>query len=1152
MRIQLGLLTLFCVPLAYGQDTRGQIIGRVEDATGAVVAGAKVRGVHVETNVASSVTSNHTGDYVLPFLIPGTYTLAVEMDGFRRFLQKEITVQVDDKITINVKLKIGATSDSVQVVADSPLIDAADASIGQVVDSKSLVELPLKDGNPIMLAELSPGVMNLSTGGMTRPFDNGNTSSMAINGGRSGTNEYKIDGAPNTSGGSGNIAYIPPPGVVSEVKIQTSPFDASSGFATGGSINVSLKSGTNQVHGQAYYFLQNPALNANAYFSNFAGLPKDNYRQNRWGLNGNGPAVIPHLYNGRNRTFWMYGYEGIRDSLPRGGKSNVYTVPTAEQRNGDFSGLLALGSRYQVYDPATGKQSVSGSTRVYRDPFPGNIIPASRINAIATNVVKTYIPVGNVPGTVDGLNNLMLSLTEKNQFMSHVFRIDHSLNEKNRFFFRGSANNRYQDYQRRFNNGGGYDYWRNNRGFGIDDVHMFSPSLLLNVRYNYTRFIERTNPLTLGIDLGTLGFSQKYVDQIKAVSPDGMMLPNINITNSVELNAQSKSRTNNDIHALAFAFTKMRGRHTLTFGGEDRLYRDTKSDSGRTSGNLAFNTNYTKGPADNASSAPVGQGFASFLLGQPTGGYYDRNDSYAQQYQISGWYFQDSWKLTTRLTVNLGIRYELEVPTTERYDRAIRGFDFNTPWEMEAQVRAIYAQNPIPEVKPADFKVRGGLLFAGVGGNPRTLWESNKHNFAPRAAIAWQLNSKTVLRTGFGIFYDIARQKVDQTGFSRRTTLIASQDTGRTFVGTLNDPFPNGFLAQTGNSLGIMTNAGQNVNPSYTNLKNPYVQRWQASVQRRLGRQALLEIAYVGNRANRLRVSRNSVDSVPQEYLSTLPYRDDALNSRLTRNVSNPYFGLFPGMGENVQVQVQQLLRPYSQFTGGSTISNEGFSWYHSTQTRVEKRFSSGYLLTGAWTWSKFMEANEFLNNTDVFAAHSISDQDRTHRFAGSAIYELPFGKRKRWAASWKGYAGKLVSGWQIQGIYQWQSGVPLSFGDVPFFGIYKDIPVVDQRTVQRWFNVDAGFERSSNRKFAYHLRTFPLRMSGLRGMGLNMFDLSASKNTRLTERTTIQFRAEFNNALNHAHFGTPQMDPTNTDFGRVTSTAQMPRNIQFGLKIVF
>ncbi len=1138
------------VPLARTQDTRGQILGRVMDAAGAVVVGAKVRALNAETNVATSAATNHTGDYVLPFLIPGTYGVSVEMEGFHRFLQEGITVQVDDKVTLNVKLEVGAVTESVRVVAEAPLMDSADASMGQVVDSRSITELPLKDGNPIMLAELSPGVSSLATGGMSRPFDNSNPSSITVNGVRTGGNEFSVDGAPNNAGTGGNVAYVPPSGTVSEFKIQTNTFDASYGFAPGANINVSLRSGANQLRGQMYHFVQNPAFNANAFFSNLAKLPKDDYRQNRWGANANGPLVIPRLYDGHSRTFWMYGYEGIRDSLPRKGAAGVYTVPTPAQREGDFSGLLRIGPNYRIFDPATIRPT--SATRFARDPFPDNIIPASRINKTAQKVMARYFPAANLPGTIDGTQNYTVLLLEKNRFQNHVFRFDHVISDRHRLFVRGSYNDRFQENEQRFNGGNGINYWRENRGFGVDDVYVLSPRFLLNVRYSFTRYQQATDPVSTGLDITSLGFSRAFADQIRGVDPRGLMLPDINITNYPELNSQSRSTSANDIHALAFAFTRMVSSHTMHFGGEYRAYRDTSANMGRSSGKLDFGTNWTRGPNDNSSSAPLGQGLASFLLGLPTGGYMDVNGSYAQQYQVSGWYFQDAWKLGPRLTVNLGLRWEFEAPTTERFDRSVRGFDFTAPSPIEPAARANYALNPIPEIAPQDFRVPGGVTFAGVKGEPRSLWVANKHNLAPRAALAWQLNNRTVLRAGYGVFFDIARQSVNQTGFSRQTSLVASLDTGQTFVASLESPFPDGFNRPMGAGLGFMTNVGQSISAFKPALLDPYMQRWQASVQRRVGRQGLVEMAYVGNRGTHLRVTRE-LDGVPRHYLSTLTMRDNAVNSFLTANVPNPFYPLLPNTNLSARtVQRQQLLTPYPQFINVGATTNEGYSWFHSLQSRIDKRFANSYLLIASWTWSKFMEATSFLNETDAALTRAISDQDRSHRMVGSAIYELPFGRRKRWASRWRGPAGALASGWQAQGIYRWQSGAPLGFGNALFFGDIKDIPLArGVRGIRRWFNTD-DFEKTSNRQLVYNIRTFPLRFSGVRAAGINMWDLSVSKNTRLRERVSTQFRAEFINALNHTHFASPNTSPSNTAFGTIAATNQMPRTIQFGLKIIY
>jgi hypothetical protein len=1134
---------------AFAQETRGQILGRVVDPSGAVVVGVTVQAVNTATNVRTTAVTNQSGDYVLPFLVPGTYTVTVEAPGFKRFVQEGISVQVNDKVTLNVTLEIGPTTETVRVVSDAPLVDASTASMGQVVDHRRILELPLKDGNPIMLSSLAPGVLNLTTGGWTRPFDVGSPSSIAINGTRTGSNEFMLDGAPNIQ--RTNVAYVPPPGVVEEFKIQTATFDASYGFTPGAAINVSLKAGTNAFHGQLYHFLQNPKLNANKFFSNRAGLPKAVIRQNRWGGSASGPVYLPRIFDGRNRTFWMYGYEGIHDSDPRG----TYTtaVPTAQQKNGDFSALLALGPQYQIYDPFTTRPEAAGRFR--RDPLPGNVIPPARINPVARKIADLWDPP-NQQGTADGRNNWTTPGPEWDKYYNHVFRIDHNLGDKHRFFVRGNLNDRVQEYNRRFKDGQGNNFYRKNRGLAFDDVHLFSPQFLLNTRYSYTRFIEGTRPLQMGWDLAGLGFSANFIEQIRQVDPRGIKLPYINVSQYAVLADGTYNFRYNDIHDLAANLTRMVRSHTMRFGAGFRVYRENAFNFGQSSGAFSFGTTWTRGPLDTSPGAPMGQSLASFLYGLPDGGYFPINDSYAEQSKTWSLYYQDDWKLTSNLTLSLGLRYELEEPLTERFNRTVRGFDAVSPSPIEPEVRANYARRPIPEIPPEQFRVRGGLTFAGAGGLPRTLWRTDKNNLMPRVGLVYALGRKTVIRTGYGIFFDplgITRQHVIQAGFSRNTDFVASLDNGQTFIANLTNPFPMGLDRPVGAGLGLATFLGQGISYFEENLIAPYMQRWQFGIQRELPMQSVIEVAYVGNRGTKIRIGRQ-YDPVPRQYLSTLPVRDQATIDYLAAQVPNPFYPLLPKTSlAGVNVSRAQLLRPYPHFTSVSANCNQGYSWYHSLQTRFEKRFARSYTVTLAWTWSKFMEAIGYLNETDPVPERVISDQDRTHRIAITGLWELPFGRGKRWGANVHPVPSKLISGWQAQGIYQGQSGPALGFGNAIFFGNLKDIPLPkSQRTVDRWFNVDAGFERDPRKQLASNIRTFPSRFSGIRGDGMNNWDLSVIKNTAIREDVQLQFRAEFINAWNHTQFAAPNTTPSSTAFGMVTAETQWPRTIQLGLKLLF
>ncbi|MGH9720960.1 MAG: TonB-dependent receptor domain-containing protein [Bryobacteraceae bacterium] len=1146
MRLLLLIAALFS-GIALAQDTRGQIFGSVKDSSGSVVSGVSVRGSNINTGVEVSAITNERGEYILPLLLPGMYRVTMEQPGFKRFVKDRVEVRVSERIPVDVTLELGQVTETVQVEASATLLETATASMGQVIDNRRIIELPLKDGNPIMLASLAPGVLNLSTGGWSRPFDVGSPSSIAIDGTRTGSAEFTIDGAPNTQRTS--VAYIPPADIVQEFRIQTAAFDASQGFAAGAGINLSIRSGTNAVHGTLYHFIQNPALNANRFFTNRAGLPKPIVRLNRWGANGSGPVYLPKLYNGQNKTFWTYAYEGIYSADPRGTVTTA--VPTARMRQGDLSELLAVGPQYQIYDPATIAPAPNG--RFSRQPLAGNIIPASRINSTARRLMEFW-PAPNNPGgtTRDGANNWTSPGPEWDHFHTHIFRVDHNFGPKHRVFFRGDKNDRVQQHDVRFSEAVGNQFNRRNRGLGIDDVYVFSPALVMNTRYSYGRFIEFSKPINYGIDLGSLGFGSAFVNQVRQATPDGIKFPSIRVSGYGAFGDNTYNGRYTDTHEAAINFTQLVRSHQVRYGYNYRVYRENGFNRAQSSGQIDFGTDWTRGPLDNSPGAPMGQSFAGFLFGLPTAGGIDLTDSSAQQSTVHALFVQDDWKLTSKLTVMLGLRYELETPVTERYNRSVRGYDFSISNPIEAQARANYARNPIPQIAPNDFRVIGGLTFAG---NPRTLWNSDKNNLMPRVGFAYQLNQQTVVRGGYGIFSELiglSRRQVNQSGFSRNTALVPSIDNGQNFIATLTTPFPQGFDQPLGAAGGLSTFAGQGVSFYFPDTLNPYMQRWQLSVQRSLSRDSVLEVGYVGNRGTHLRIGRQ-LDAVSERYYSTSPVRDQAAIDFLSTNVPNPFFPLLPRTNlSGANVARSQLLRPYPHFTSVNANNNQGYSWYHSLQARFEKRLSRDFTVNSSWTWSKFMEATGFLNDFDPLPEEVISDQDRTHRFVVTGLWELPFGSGKSFLSG-SGVANKIAGGWQAQAIYQFQSGPALGFSNAIFNGNLNAVPLSrDQRTVDRWFNVDAGFERAVARQLGSNVRRFPSRFSGIRGGAMDNWDISLFKNTSFTERWRMQFRCEFINAFNHTQFNPPNTTPTSSAFGAVTGESQWSRTIQFGLKLMF
>jgi len=650
---------------------------------------------------------------------------------------------------------------------------------------------------------------------------------------------------------------------------------------------------------------------------------------------------------------------------------------------------------------------------------------------------------------------------------------------------------------------------------------------------------------------------RRWLPAGKRFDPRGIKFPYINVAGYGQMgNNYSLDNRADDNQELTVNATRVLRNHTLRAGMNFRDYRENTGNFGQGSGTFTFGASWTNGPLDNTPAAPVGQSLAGFMLGLPTGGGLDINGTSAQRSAIWAGYIQDDWKVSPRLTLNFGLRYETESPTTERYDRTVLDFDFAATSPIEAAARANYAASPIAEIPVEAFRVKGGMRFAGVNGLSRGLFKRDTNNFMPRFGFAYQPGAKTVLRGGIGLFYQligIPRQQVRQTGFSKQTQFVASTDNGQTYIANLSNPFPDGVFDQPpGSSLGLMTEVGNSAVVFNPNLVSPYVTRWQFSVQREITRKTVVEVGYVGSKTVKLQANKQ-YNSTPQQYYSTSPVRDNAVINYISQQVNNPFYPLLPRTQmAGSRIARSQLVRPYPQFTSVTQDTNQGYSWYHSMQTRFERRFDGGLTANLSWTWSKLMEATGYLNGFDAMPYEVISDQDRTHRLTLNGIYELPFGPRKRFGGGAKGIARLLIGGWQVSYIYQAQSGAPIGFGNVLFYGDSSRIVLPDgERTISRWFNT-AGFERDTARQLSWNVRTFPNRFSGLRADGMNNWDISLLKRTRLSERIASELRADFCNAMNHPQFSGPNTSPTSTAFGTITSEAQWPRTIQVSVKLVY
>ena len=1143
------ILTAFLAHSARAdQDPRGALTGRVTDPSGAAIAGAEVRATNAATGVTASGKTSDAGVYSIPFLLSGVYTVAVELPGFRKFVRENIQIRVSETVEVNAPLEVGGIVETTEVRTETPVLETAGASLGHVIDERRVQELPIVAGNPLELALLAPGVVE-GTRFIWKPAFSFHQ--VTIEGNGALNNEFQIDGVANTfaevDNGRSRYAFAPPASAVREFKVQTAAYDASVGHTIGGFINVSTAGGTNQLRGEGHWFYRSSDLSARDYFAKKAGTTPPDFDDNRYGFSLGGPMMLPRVYNGKNKTFWFYTWEANKWGSPL---TFTGTVPTAAQRNGDFSQLLALGPQYQIYDPLT--TAVAPGGRLTRQPFTNNIIPPNRLDPVGRNLVNLYA-LPNQPGTSDGRNNYFRALMAEEDYHVHFGRVDHAFTSNNRAFVRAHYDFWEEDKNRHFDNDvNGLILNRINRGVAVDDVHVMG-SMVLNLRYGFTQQEFPEHRTSIGTDLGALGFSPALVGLV--VDPDLATIPRIRAGGYSAISPweTGDGTTESLTHTFVAGMNTLRGRHNMKGGMDFRIYRALGNRYPQSvSPDLNFTSTYTRGPFDNSSAAPIGQELASMLLGIPDG-LMVRPASFVIQDRYLGMYVHDDFQVSSRLTLNLGLRYELEQPLTERDDRLVAGFAYDTSNPIEAAARANYALNPIPEIPVDQFRVRGGLTWVNQNGVGRSPFRGEKNNFMPRLGMAYQPTDTTVLRAGWGVYYDtigVNTTRALQTGFSQSTPIQASLDNGLTYVATLANPFPNGLLPPRGSSGGLTTNLGQNLEFYSRDRKHPYSHRWSLSVQQALPGQILGEVTYVGNHGVNLPAVRN-INATPLQYFSTSPTRDQATINFLTAQFPNPFRGLDPIYGATISRA--NLLRPYPEFGNITVEESIGYSWYHSMQFRGEKRFSRGYTFQATYTWSNVKEAVEFLNAADPMPTEVLGVFDRPHRVTLSGIWELPIGHGRRFGSSLHPALNAVVGGWQLNGVVVYQAGPPLNFGNIIFTGNLDDIELPsDERTDRRWFNTDAGFNRNSAQQLDWNVRSFPLRIGEARADGRTTWDISAIKNFQLGGTAVLQVRAEVYNLWNRPNFREPNTSPTSSDFGVTTRTGTDPRNAQFSVKLKF
>src|SRR3954465_9634059 len=651
------------IATASAQDFRGGITGRITDSSGGRLPGVTVTATNVATKVASSTTTNGEGDYTILYLTPGVYTLTAELSGFKKVVQENVQVRISDRVGIDLKLDVGRIEETISVTAESPILQTTSGSPGQVADAKRIAMMPLSDGNPFSLARLAPGITYNGDLKFSRPFDNGGTSGI-VTGGATGGNEFTLDGSPNMANGR-RVAFVPPAGAVQEFKVETASFDAASGHTGGANVNVTLKSGTNAFTGSAYTYYRSDKLAETDFFLKRSEQPKPKLGYKRPGGTIGGPIV-------KNRTFFFAAFEWLPDRFP---EPVTTTVPTAKMRTGDFSELLSQG--VTIYDPLTAE---TVGARVVRQPFPGNIIPPGRINPIAAKVLG-YYPLPNETPNASLQNNFVYENPRTDTFNSQSIRVDHSITSKQRVFARYTRNDRRESRGAELGtvNGivpRGNFLFRKNDGVTVDHTYVQSPSALWDIRAGWQLFREPNVRQHEGVfDPASLGFSSA----VSSLLCGAQCFPHFYLDTINEIGDNLSGNTEHTIYSFQPTYTRLLGGHSVHAGYDLRKYHEFGANPNRQAGEyLVTNAGAFTRQQDNTAAQNF-QDVASFLLGYPTGGSIEINGSRLNNNWYHALFVQDDWRLSSRLTINLGLRYDYETATTDIDNRNVRGFDPQAP-----------------------------------------------------------------------------------------------------------------------------------------------------------------------------------------------------------------------------------------------------------------------------------------------------------------------------------------------------------------------------------------------------------------------------------------------------------------------------------------
>lgn len=1160
----------------FAQTFSASIAGIVTDPSGSVVQGAKVHLRNMGTNDVRDTIATAAGSYKFDNLLPGTYEIRAEAQGFKAYVQSNMILRANTAASVNVPLTVGGAQQTVQVTSEAVLVDTESANNSITMDSHLIESLPNSYRNPLNFVFALAGTTEAQSGMTSQSTSFDQMGSMfGLNGGRIGNEQILIDGAPSTAVDWGGLFVAPNVDAVQEQQVAQNVYDAQYERSGAGVVTLVTKSGTNSFHGSVYDYFRNSALDANSWSNGLSTpvTPKGLFHRNQFGATFGGPISRSH------HLFFFVDYEGLRQ--PDIESSGFLTLPTAKMHNGDFSELLQGPNPVQIYNPFSTTQvccDSHGNPYYTRTAFQNNQIPQNLWDSVGQKILALY-PLPTGPGLIKNYYKQGRGTTDNDKF---DWRVDWAQSDKNRIFARMSDRVR-QNYTPAcfFCNGADSNATNNDRGFQVvvNDTYTPSPTWVVDAYVAVGHWHEEQTSIGLGqANPSTIG-----------LSPSLFQAPLLPLVNADIYQTLGSTYSSYDFYVRSHGtavgnITKEFSKHTIKFGGNyDISFMNNRQD---VPGSLNFGRGFTAcdpngagncvAPSEGTGSTQTGNAIASLLLGTGGGQSAIEMDP-AMSLHTFGLYVQDQWRATPRLTVTAGLRYENQRPATERYNR-LTYFDTS-------------AINPISAALGST--VHGAFEYAN--NNNRYAWGPDNLNFAPRLGIAYKITDKLVGRVGAGMFYSPASAMIsfDQPGeflgFTSTTNWIGSVNSlGYIPSNLVSNPFPNGLVQPVGNANGPLTQVGDGASQIWPKGSHPigYSEQWSADLQYEVGRHAVVEVGYTGSRGHRLMYGNPNLNA------DQLPTQDLALgNSYLQSQVANPFYGIItdpnsPLSGQ--QVQRSQLLVPFPEYT--YLIWNRSLpgaqSAYDALNVKFNKQFSDGLSLVSTYVWSKALDdgSEDFIGWTignmwrDSYRPkldYAISTHDQPQSFATALVYDLPYGRGKRFGSGAPKVVNGVLGNWELSTVVRLASGLPLLS---PFYsnsplGAYgfpgQGLPdlVGDPRpahqTTSNWINSAAFQDPNANSQLTnlYRLGDEPARMTQLREAATKNLDFSLAKGFDFTERFKGQFRAEFLNAFNHPQYGGENYGGWGSniglcidcgDLGQVFGTRNNPRNIQMSFKITF